>query len=83
MALGESIGDQRIRSTFGFHDETKINFTFRRKFQTLRSILWLKRARAQFRKINNRNLATFDVSLETTERIRPMISPEIAVVAEV
>jgi indole-3-glycerol phosphate synthase len=32
--------------------------------------------------INNRNLATFDVSLETTERIRPMISPEIAVVAE-
>jgi indole-3-glycerol phosphate synthase len=32
--------------------------------------------------INNRNLATFDVSLETTERIRPMISHEIAVVAE-
>jgi indole-3-glycerol phosphate synthase len=32
--------------------------------------------------INNRNLATFDVSLETTERIRPMISPDIAVVAE-
>ena len=32
--------------------------------------------------INNRNLATFEVSLETTERIRPMISPEIAVVAE-
>ena len=32
--------------------------------------------------INNRNLATFQVSLETTERIRPMISNEIAVVAE-
>jgi indole-3-glycerol phosphate synthase len=32
--------------------------------------------------INNRNLATFDVTLETTERIRPMIPPEIAVVAE-
>lgn len=32
--------------------------------------------------INNRNLATFDVTLETTERLRPMISPEITVVAE-
>jgi indole-3-glycerol phosphate synthase len=32
--------------------------------------------------INNRNLATFDVSLETTERIRPMVPSEIAVVAE-
>ncbi len=32
--------------------------------------------------INNRNLATFEVSLVTTERLRPMISPEIAVVAE-
>jgi indole-3-glycerol phosphate synthase len=32
--------------------------------------------------INNRNLATFDVSLETTERIRPMISPDIVMVAE-
>ncbi|HET9905843.1 MAG TPA: indole-3-glycerol phosphate synthase TrpC [Anaerolineales bacterium] len=32
--------------------------------------------------INNRNLATFHVSLETTERLRPMIPPEIAVVAE-
>ena len=32
--------------------------------------------------INNRNLATFEVSLATTERLRPMISPEIAVVAE-
>jgi indole-3-glycerol phosphate synthase len=32
--------------------------------------------------INNRNLATFDVSLETTERLRPMIPSEIAVVAE-
>ena len=32
--------------------------------------------------INNRNLTTFEVSLETTERLRPMIPPEIAVVAE-
>ena len=32
--------------------------------------------------INNRNLATFEVSLETTERIRPMIPSEIVVVAE-
>jgi len=32
--------------------------------------------------INNRNLATFEVSLETTERIRPMIPAEITVVAE-
>jgi len=32
--------------------------------------------------INNRNLNTFEVSLETTERIRPMIPDEIAVVAE-
>jgi indole-3-glycerol phosphate synthase len=32
--------------------------------------------------INNRNLATFEVSLETTERIRPMIPTEITVVAE-
>jgi indole-3-glycerol phosphate synthase len=32
--------------------------------------------------INNRNLATFDVSLETTERIRPMIPKDIVVVAE-
>ena len=32
--------------------------------------------------INNRDLTTFDVSLETTERIRPMIPDEIAVVAE-
>lgn len=32
--------------------------------------------------INNRNLATFDVSLETTEKLRPMIPPEIIVVAE-
>ena len=32
--------------------------------------------------INNRNLATFEVSLSTTERLRPMISPEIAVIAE-
>jgi len=32
--------------------------------------------------INNRNLATFEVSLETTERIRPMIPTDITVVAE-
>ena len=32
--------------------------------------------------INNRNLATFEVSLETTERIRPMIPEDITVVAE-
>ncbi len=32
--------------------------------------------------INNRNLTTFEVSLETTERLRPMISSDIAVVAE-
>jgi indole-3-glycerol phosphate synthase len=32
--------------------------------------------------INNRNLGTFEVSLETTERIRPMISNDIKVVAE-
>ena len=32
--------------------------------------------------INNRNLVTFDVTLETTERIRPRIAPEITVVAE-
>ena len=32
--------------------------------------------------INNRDLTTFDVFLETTERIRPMIPDEIVVVAE-
>ena len=32
--------------------------------------------------INNRDLATFDVSLETTERIRPMIPAHVAVVTE-
>lgn len=32
--------------------------------------------------INNRNLSTFEVSLEATERIRPMIPDDITVVAE-
>jgi indole-3-glycerol phosphate synthase len=32
--------------------------------------------------INNRDLATFEISLGTTERLRPMIPPGIAVVAE-
>jgi indole-3-glycerol phosphate synthase len=32
--------------------------------------------------INNRNLATFEVTLETTERLRPQIPSGIAVVAE-
>src|SRR5262249_33428475 len=32
--------------------------------------------------INNRNLATFDVTLETTEKLRPRIPSDIAVVAE-
>jgi len=32
--------------------------------------------------INNRSLATFEVSLTTTERLRPMIPSDIAVVAE-
>ena len=32
--------------------------------------------------INNRDLATFDVKLEKTEKLRPMIPSEIAVVAE-
>jgi indole-3-glycerol phosphate synthase len=32
--------------------------------------------------INNRNLATFDVSLATTERLRPLIPAHITVVAE-
>jgi indole-3-glycerol phosphate synthase len=32
--------------------------------------------------INNRNLVTFEVSLETTERIRPIIPADIPVVAE-
>lgn len=32
--------------------------------------------------INNRNLATFEVSLSTTERIRPIVPDNVAVVAE-
>ena len=32
--------------------------------------------------INNRNLSTFEVSLETSERLRPLIPPGITVVAE-
>jgi indole-3-glycerol phosphate synthase len=32
--------------------------------------------------INNRDLGTFAVSVETTERLRPLIPPEVAVVAE-
>lgn len=32
--------------------------------------------------INNRNLVTFEVSLETTEKLRPLIPSNIAVVAE-
>jgi indole-3-glycerol phosphate synthase len=32
--------------------------------------------------INNRDLATFDISLATTERLRPLIPPEITMVSE-
>ncbi len=32
--------------------------------------------------INNRNLATFEVSLETTERMRPMIPADVIVISE-
>jgi len=42
----------------------------------------LKLKDVKFIGINNRNLATFDVTLETTEKLRPMIPFEIAVVAE-
>ena len=42
----------------------------------------LKISNIQLIGINNRNLATFNVTLETTEKLRPMIPPEITVVAE-
>ncbi len=42
----------------------------------------LKLKNARLIGINNRDLATFEVSLKTTERIRPMIPKGIAVVAE-
>lgn len=42
----------------------------------------LKIPNVQLIGINNRNLATFDVALETTERLRPMIPSEITVVSE-
>lgn len=42
----------------------------------------LKLSRLQLVGINNRNLNTFDVSLKTTETLRPMIPPAISVVAE-
>jgi indole-3-glycerol phosphate synthase len=52
-----------------FHDETEAERALKLKDVKLIGI-------------NNRDLATFDVSLETTERIRPMIPDEIAVVTE-
>ncbi len=42
----------------------------------------LKISNIQLIGINNRNLATFEVSLTTTEHLRPIIPAEIAVVAE-
>ncbi len=32
--------------------------------------------------VNNRDLRTFEVDLATTERLRPLIPPEVTVVAE-
>ena len=32
--------------------------------------------------INNRDLRTFEVDLATTERLRPLVPPEVTVVAE-
>ena len=51
------------------HDEAEVNRTLKLKDVKLVGI-------------NNRNLSTFDVSLATTERIRPLIPAEITVVAE-
>lgn len=42
----------------------------------------LKLKDVKFIGVNNRNLATFEVSLETTEKLRPLIPPDITVVAE-
>jgi len=32
--------------------------------------------------INNRDLRTFEIDLATTERLRPLVPPEVTVVAE-
>ncbi len=42
----------------------------------------LKLAGVKLIGVNNRNLATFEVSLQTTERIRPLIPAGVAVVSE-